>query len=1753
MLNRHLVDAAWVWPRVLQDCELLARYYTSESYALDMTKGDAQVVITRDLALSNFHFDAWVYPYTVEGQQMILASQDGKWGIGLEGTSVMIYIYKSKCACKRCATCEKPCMEWFQMSSHRALVRPLRWSFITVGYSQATQGGAAEMRLVIDGVLMDSYTWNATTSPGTATDSGDMPLMVGDDPIRDGKRFQGQIAHIALGRYNHWSVTTPIGGNSALASYYQVLPYSSQLNVQCPGGGPNIQQARNIGHIVVFGDDLPTDLATPGVAKLLSNVSYDSQTDWSSTTLFGLPRTGNSGFINSDHLAHFTLTLRNKCKQKRPVGGADIAATIQLANSNVQLPLDIIDTLDANYHASFNATDVVKKFGVCSSDYSVFITYQAPDAVRYNRTEALEIRPAATSPRTTSIYNPTNPNTPTDEFINGNGCFGVVNRWEIQARDAQGCKKLPIAAGNSPETFEVTLTGPATIQANVTYRANSMGLYDVYWMAPAAGTYQLHAYMVPPSGDKVPVSGDGMCLEVCAGKSLEFIGDANNEGWIQVTAVREGVSSGLTDLELAEPEGFTIETWFSISGAARSGTNGPSINADRPYLLFKNKREPLRRSADQIKGYSLGFDPAYESLIATVYCGLGVYRNVTADLSTFEADEWVHASAVYNTTSYTLYLNGAVAARSVYDQALPAHPNMYNHPLVIGMGFRGYMDELKLWKKPRTHDEVVSTMYCPPYLELKDVAGYWSFNDKTEENLANMMGVGASCMPMQPDSVNTDYKPTCLVATIPFRESSFFFQPTSRDNTPLKVSAYGRGMGSPSARLSRITGPGLSSAAAFDTETPVLTVHAMDKCGFAYNRGFPRNARAADPTMEDPAAPRITDLFTTNVQPISTVYLSPDPPLESLPDGYPIILEGAMEPAAPPAAYEPGPCYADPAKPIATNSPGNTFNLTIYATRTGNSYLDIRLLGEPMLDHREMLGGPAFDFNATEYAPFILPITSGPPSTIEVREGALRPVTAGVPSGLDVRLLDVAGNGVEAEQALTCTITPLGTVGLSYPGHVTFMGDGNYVVVITAPSAGNYKLSMELNLVGPDGTVIGVIATSFDFVARAAAPRPLITASMPPAAAHRFEHTTVIHDDKLYVWGGAGTSSGAHRNDMWSLPLYSTEPTMGALAWKKTVTVLPAVPVEGEVTIKVIVDTLELFVAGRVQPTCADVAFVLPPRGGDEETILPYHLDKEPGCRSTETVFWVKLPEGVLKDADETQVHMYYGNPHPHQVDYERSADALLFYEGFEDGEIGSLNGTRLNASTPCGTDDADAGGFVVTSELAYSGSKSLKASFGARGALEYLTEDRMDSFTLRAAFYDNDALDSSHFMSPNYDRCRLTPGKKPLIPNPDAEELRAVSTAVGTYTLAHVTQLCVSTPWTSVNTTRSAKWHQLEVTSTPQDGLKMYIDGVLVKEAGSVTLDRVFLSAGFGVDDDTYEGLPTSMAMWDEIVLAALTPSVAVAAESIQDDDSVAWIPGRKWVLVETGDSPAPPPRQGHCSFLHDGSLYVYGGERAGYAFSDLWRFSFGDEEWELLSDGDLPARYDAACFFMPDTNMFVVNGGKSSRVILSDTWAYELTTGEWVAMEDIGTGGRFGHTAVYAEGSAYLFGGFTEAGFSRSLYKCFAANNPVGGCAAVDVASGRQVSPRFAHTLFSDGDFLYVHGGTNLESRMGFSTTWRYSLSRSVWDQVATDGDGIPALQHTGLLAAPLHVSGDARLGGFIVHGGTNMDDDNVYFLSL
>jgi hypothetical protein len=111
-------------------------------------------------------------------------------------------------------------------------------------------------------------------------------------------------------------------------------------------------------------------------------------------------------------------------------------------------------------------------------------------------------------------------------------------------------------------------------------------------------------------------------------------------------------------------------------------------------------------------------------------------------------DQWVHVARVISKKAEKLYVNGElVAAR---ETGGPVQP--FEHELMIGnsdmfgspgnetTAFRGSIDEIRIWSKPRTQKQIVSTMNRYLRGNERGLVGYFPLEDRTGQYIHDYSG-----------------------------------------------------------------------------------------------------------------------------------------------------------------------------------------------------------------------------------------------------------------------------------------------------------------------------------------------------------------------------------------------------------------------------------------------------------------------------------------------------------------------------------------------------------------------------------------------------------------------------------------------------------------------------------------------------------------------------------------------------------------------------------------------------------------------------------------------------------------------------------------------------------------------------------------------------------------------------------------------------------------------------------------------------
>lgn len=112
-------------------------------------------------------------------------------------------------------------------------------------------------------------------------------------------------------------------------------------------------------------------------------------------------------------------------------------------------------------------------------------------------------------------------------------------------------------------------------------------------------------------------------------------------------------------------------------------------------------------------------------------------------------NEWVHIAGTYDGTDMCFYVNGELSGTL---SSVSFTPNSY-YPLRIGAGntegtadyfFNGKIDEVRIWNKARTADEIREDMHIALLGSESNLVSYWQFNEGTgivlSDNIENNSG-----------------------------------------------------------------------------------------------------------------------------------------------------------------------------------------------------------------------------------------------------------------------------------------------------------------------------------------------------------------------------------------------------------------------------------------------------------------------------------------------------------------------------------------------------------------------------------------------------------------------------------------------------------------------------------------------------------------------------------------------------------------------------------------------------------------------------------------------------------------------------------------------------------------------------------------------------------------------------------------------------------------------------------------------------
>lgn len=122
--------------------------------------------------------------------------------------------------------------------------------------------------------------------------------------------------------------------------------------------------------------------------------------------------------------------------------------------------------------------------------------------------------------------------------------------------------------------------------------------------------------------------------------------------------------------------------------------------------------------------------------------GFGGWKEVISSDSTLSLGTWTHVAGVFDGTKLSIYINGVLSGSLMYTGTI--HTSTY--PLRIGgvpyttsglRLFNGRIDQVDIWNKALSANEVVQYMECSPGGNELGLVGLWKFEEGTGTSTAD--------------------------------------------------------------------------------------------------------------------------------------------------------------------------------------------------------------------------------------------------------------------------------------------------------------------------------------------------------------------------------------------------------------------------------------------------------------------------------------------------------------------------------------------------------------------------------------------------------------------------------------------------------------------------------------------------------------------------------------------------------------------------------------------------------------------------------------------------------------------------------------------------------------------------------------------------------------------------------------------------------------------------------------------------------
>jgi hypothetical protein len=188
---------------------------------------------------------------------------------------------------------------------------------------------------------------------------------------------------------------------------------------------------------------------------------------------------------------------------------------------------------------------------------------------------------------------------------------------------------------------------------------------------------------------------------------------------------------------------FTVETWFNRSGAGVGTSTGTNGLVSAIPLVSKGRAEQ-ETPANLNMNYFLGIDDSSGTLVADFEDNTNGGNHPISGVTAVTSNVWHHAAATYDGSTWRLYLDGRLDAKSVVGAFSPESTSIQHAGLASALNstgvaagfFQGMLDEPRIWNLARSGAQIRGSKN-QQLTSGTGLVGRWSMNEGTGTTIAD--------------------------------------------------------------------------------------------------------------------------------------------------------------------------------------------------------------------------------------------------------------------------------------------------------------------------------------------------------------------------------------------------------------------------------------------------------------------------------------------------------------------------------------------------------------------------------------------------------------------------------------------------------------------------------------------------------------------------------------------------------------------------------------------------------------------------------------------------------------------------------------------------------------------------------------------------------------------------------------------------------------------------------------------------------